>query len=77
MDRDKIKDTRCRRCGHEWFSKVLMPKQCPNCKFFKLEGKPVVEKINPPTIITQSVEQPEPVINKIVEAPISMEDEWS
>lgn len=22
----------CKRCGHNWISRVAMPRQCPHCK---------------------------------------------
>lgn len=78
MDRERKSDTRCRRCGHEWFSKVILPKQCPNCKFFKLEGRPVVEKIQTDNnIMIRDL----PHDNNIMDTPepnpiISKEEEW-
>ena len=27
--------TKCKRCGHEWLSRVEKPRQCPRCRSYR------------------------------------------
>lgn len=75
----KDKDTRCIRCGHQWNSVVDIPKQCPRCKFFKVNGKPVVEKIKDSEAPIYIEPEQKPIEeNKTMETKqtIKLEQEW-
>ena len=46
-------DTKCKRCGWEWYKRTVSPAQCPHCKSLKWQTPKKLASIvvDPETVI--------------------------